>query len=219
MKYQMSGSKPIKVLTVGDVNGRFDELLKKINIVNKKSGPFDLLFCVGEFFGPDPTINQKINDGEVKFPIPTYILGPCCPSTVQFYPEKNAEELTENLTYLGRKGILTTATGLTIAYISGIESTSDEAREFEFDEKMVDDLLLPVRSQSGFLGVDILLTSIWPASVAKFSPNVPMRPVDGSKMLSRLATGLKPRYHFAGQGCHYERTPYRNHRVLVGKMR
>ena len=42
-----------------------------------------------------------------------------------------------------------------------------------------------------------------------------MREIQGSKLLSRLATGLKPRYHFAGLGCHYERTPYRNHRVLV----
>jgi hypothetical protein len=30
-----------------------------------------------------------------------------------------------------------------------------------------------------------------------------------------LATGLKPRYHFAGHGPHFERTPYRNHRVLM----
>ncbi|KAE9550509.1 hypothetical protein FO519_006283 [Halicephalobus sp. NKZ332] len=207
-------AKSIKVLAVGDVNGKFQELLKKVSTVNKKSGPFDLLICVGEFFGPDQQLNQKVASGEINFPIPTYILGPCCPSTSQFFPEENAE-FSPNLTYLGRKGILNTASGLTIAYLSGIETSGSSPRPFEFSEKNIDDLLLPVRSQVGFLGVDILLTSVWPADVAKFSPNTPMREITGSKLLSRLATGLKPRYHFSGLGCHYERTPYRNHRVLV----
>ena len=32
----------------------------------------------------------------------------------------------------------------------------------------------------------------------------------GSKLVSRLAENLKPRYHFAGhEGVHYERAPYR----------
>jgi len=32
----------------------------------------------------------------------------------------------------------------------------------------------------------------------------------GSKLVSKLAENLKPRYHFAGrEGVHYERAPYR----------
>ena len=159
--------KPIKVLAVGDVNGKFDELLKKVTTVNKKSGPFDLLICVGEFFGPDQALNKKVASGEVPFPIPTYILGPCCPSTSQYFEEDNSE-FSQNLTYLGKKGILNTASGLTIAYLNGIEASGSATRAFEFSEKNIDDLLLPVRSQVGFLGVDILLTSMWPADVSLF---------------------------------------------------
>ena len=37
----------------------------------------------------------------------------------------------------------------------------------------------------------------------------------GSKLVSRLAENLKPRYHFAGrEGVHYERAPYRYRRIL-----
>uniref|UniRef100_A0AC35G1K3 CWF19-like protein 1 n=1 Tax=Panagrolaimus sp. PS1159 TaxID=55785 RepID=A0AC35G1K3_9BILA len=209
-------AKPIKLLCVGDVNGRFQELLKRIKLVSQKSGNFDILLCVGEFFGPDAALNKKVASGEIQFPIPTYVLGPCCPSTSQFYPDENAE-FSPNLTYLGRKGILNTAQGLTIAYVSGIEAVNidGEAKLFEFNEKTIDDLLLPVRAKSGFLGVDILLTAVWPAEVSKYSSNTPSTDIEGSKLISRLATGLKPRYHFSGIGCHYERTPYRNHRVLV----
>ena len=38
----------------------------------------------------------------------------------------------------------------------------------------------------------------------------------GSASIADLALALRPRYHFAGlEGCHYERLPYRNHKVLA----
>ncbi|VDO81727.1 unnamed protein product [Onchocerca flexuosa] len=66
---------PLKILVCGDVNGQFDSLLKRVDAVNKKNGPFDMLFCVGEFFGPDNESNERIINGIVKMPISTYILG------------------------------------------------------------------------------------------------------------------------------------------------
>ncbi|KAH7722384.1 Protein F17A9.2 [Aphelenchoides avenae] len=206
----MATQKPVKVLCVGDVNGKFAQLIKRITT----SGPFDVLFCVGEFFGPDDASNQKVVDGEVQFPVPTYILGPCCPSTSIYYPEESVE-FSSSLTYLGRKGVLHTASGLSVGYLSGIEasSSSQEPHPFEFDDNTVDELLMPVRASSGFLGLDVLLTSMWPAQVSKHSPNQPPDEVEGSKLIARLAAGLKPRYHFAGRACHYERSP--NHRVLL----
>ncbi|KAI1720533.1 CWF19-like protein 1 like protein [Ditylenchus destructor] len=208
-------SKAVKVLCAGDVNGNFKQLLNRVSAVNKKCGPFDVLFCVGEFFGPDEEKNLTVLNGEVQFPMPTYILGPCCPSTSQYYPEQSAE-LSSSLTYLGRKGILNTATGLTIGYLSGIESESSTLNAFQFNGQTVDDLFVPVRANTGFLGLDILLTSMWPTDVWKHSTNQPREEVQGSPQLSRLAAGLKPRYHIAGLGqLHYERTPYRNHQVLI----
>ncbi|KAK6021119.1 hypothetical protein OSTOST_13219, partial [Ostertagia ostertagi] len=51
--------------------------------------------------------------------------------------------------------------------------------------------------------------------VWKHAHNTPSVEIKGSRLISRLASGLKPRYHFAGMGVHYERQPYRNHRVLL----
>ena len=42
----------------------------------------------------------------------------------------------------------------------------------------------------------------------------------GSEAVSQLALTLRPRYHFAGlQDVHYERPPYRNHKVLAESAR
>ncbi|KIH58914.1 hypothetical protein ANCDUO_10873 [Ancylostoma duodenale] len=77
--------------------------------------------------------------------------------------------------------------GLQIAYLSGVEGPTSSS--FQFNE---DDI------------------EVW-----KHAHNTPSSEVQGSKLISRLAAGLKPRYHFAGTGIHYERQPYRNHRVLL----
>lgn len=49
-KTNMSDSKQ-KVSICGDVNGRFKSLFSKFEAINKKSGPFDFMFCVGNLFG------------------------------------------------------------------------------------------------------------------------------------------------------------------------
>uniref|UniRef100_A0A183BJU8 CwfJ_C_1 domain-containing protein n=1 Tax=Globodera pallida TaxID=36090 RepID=A0A183BJU8_GLOPA len=214
--------KPVKILCAGEVNGKFAQLSARIKTINQKCGPFDALFCVGEFFGADEEQNKSVLDGELQFPLPTYILGPCCPSTAVNFPAESSE-LSQSLTFLGRKGILTTANGLSVAYFSGIEAKSDndqhqqqgETKAFEFNQKSVDDLLSPISANSGFLGVDLLLTSVWPTDVWTHSTNQPASQPEGSKLVARLAAGLRPRYHFAGRGIHYERSPYRNHRILI----
>ena len=43
-----------------------------------------------------------------------------------------------------------------------------------------------------------------------------IKPTQASSLLGDLVLALRPRYHFAGlEGVFYERTPYRNHRVLA----
>ena len=42
--------KAIKVLACGDVQGQISQLLKRIEAVNKKAGPFEMVLCVGQFF-------------------------------------------------------------------------------------------------------------------------------------------------------------------------
>ncbi len=41
----------MKLLFCGAVEGAVHDLYKKIDAINRKSGPFDALFCVGQFFG------------------------------------------------------------------------------------------------------------------------------------------------------------------------
>ncbi|KJH41884.1 g-patch domain protein [Dictyocaulus viviparus] len=202
----------VRVLCVGDLRGQFEQFAKKLEAINKKNGPFDLLLCVGEFFGLDAVENESFLNGKVDFVIPTYVLGPCSSSTSVFYPE-DLVEFSSNVTYLGKRGILNSASGLQIAYLSGIEGQSSNS--FQFNEDDIEELLVPVRNQAGFLGVDILVTSMWPAEVWKHAHNTPSQNVEGSRLISRLAAGLKPRYHFSGMAIHYERQPYRNHRTLL----
>lgn len=43
-----------------------------------------------------------------------------------------------------------------------------------------------------------------------------MKPTQTSLLIGDLVLALRPRYHFSGlQGAFYERTPYRNHRMLA----
>jgi hypothetical protein len=48
----VSMEKPVKILLAGDVGGSLSALMKRVVAVNSKSGPFDMLICVGGFFTP-----------------------------------------------------------------------------------------------------------------------------------------------------------------------
>lgn len=43
----------INSLICGDVNGNFNSLFSRVESIDKKSGPFDVLLCTGNFFGDD----------------------------------------------------------------------------------------------------------------------------------------------------------------------
>ncbi|XP_034994563.1 CWF19-like protein 1 isoform X3 [Zootoca vivipara] len=209
----------LRVLVCGDVEGRLGSLYSRVQAVQSKSGPFDLLLCVGNFFGSaqDPEWEQY-QTGAKKAPIQTYVLGANNSETAQCFPDASGCELAENITYLGRKGVFSGASGLQIAYLSGTESTGGEPTPAHcFSTKDVTDLKTSLLSTSKFKGVDILLTSSWPKGVEIFgnSPGDIDTKKCGSGLVSLLAASLKPRYHFAAlQKVYYERLPYRNHAVL-----
>ena len=68
-------NRKLKVFVSGDVLGKFNSLFNRINSVQAKMGKFDILFCVGDFFGSDMSQWQAYKNGEKKVPITTYILG------------------------------------------------------------------------------------------------------------------------------------------------
>lgn len=47
-------------LVAGDVEGQYDALFNRVNTINKKSGPFDMLLCVGDFFSSDPASEEQL---------------------------------------------------------------------------------------------------------------------------------------------------------------
>ncbi|XP_023062179.2 CWF19-like protein 1 isoform X3 [Piliocolobus tephrosceles] len=206
------------VLACGDVEGKFDILFSRIRAIQKKSGNFDLLLCVGNFFGSTPDAEwEEYKTGIKKAPIQTYVLGANNQETVKYFQDADGCELAENITYLGRKGIFTGSSGLQIVYLSGTESLNEPVPSYNFSPKDVSSLSTMLCTTSQFKGVDILLTSPWPKYVGNFgnsSGEVDTKKC-GSALVSSLAMGLKPRYHFAAlEKTYYERLPYRNHIVL-----
>ncbi|KAM9311060.1 LOW QUALITY PROTEIN: CWF19-like protein 1 [Gastrophryne carolinensis] len=212
--------KALRVLACGDVLGKFDVLFNRVRTIQKKSGQFDLLLCLGSFFGTSPECEalwEEYKSGAKQAPIQTYILGANNQDTVKYFQDVDGCELATNITYLGRKGLFTGASGLQIAYLSGIESPKEPAPAYCFAAKDIQSLKLSLLSNSKFKGVDILLTSPWPKDVWNYG-NTPTD-VDlkscGSGSVASLAFSLKPRYHFSAlMGENYERLPYRNHVVL-----
>ncbi|XP_023141358.2 CWF19-like protein 1 [Amphiprion ocellaris] len=213
------GEQPVRVLACGDVEGRLSTLFNRVQTIQKKTGQFDLLLCVGEFFGMTPETEsewQQYKTGAKKAPIHTYILGAASQETVKNFTNADGCELAENITYLGRRGVFTGVSGLQIAYVSGQEALQEPAPSHCFTSKDLSALVTPLINNSKFRGVDILLTSQWPRGVWNYGNNPEVNTKScGSSSVANLADKLKPRYHFAAlEGAHYERLPYRNHVVL-----
>ncbi|XP_067634021.1 CWF19-like protein 1 homolog [Eurosta solidaginis] len=204
----------IKILVAGDVRGNFRQLFQRVENINKKAGPFEILLCVGEFFG---TVEQNealsaYKNGNKHVPVPTYILGPCSKETQTFYTELEDGEICSNLTYLGKRGLYTLSSGVKIVYLSGIEKpdsikANDDSSRLYFDKEDIlsirNSCVMSKTSASDYKGVDILLTSQWPYGLAEDSKTA-------SKLISFLCKEIKPRYHFCGfNGKYYEAAPFR----------
>lgn len=194
------------------MEGHFKFLFSKVEAINKKSGPFDFLLCVGNFFGKDNVELEPYKNGMKNISVPTYIIGANRDDDLTNYPDIDGCEICQNLTYLGKRGLYTASSGLKIAYISGIESSATEKSSTVFNESDVASIRNScLKGQPSFRGIDILLTSPWPAGITHLDPNKPEFKYQGSNLVAWLATQVKPRYHVSAlEGIHYERPPYRN---------
>ena len=212
----------MKILVCGDLLGNLSALLAKIRNVEKKSGSFDMLFCVGSFCSGCPETDAGLQPfllGQSLLPIPTFILGPNLPSETSCYSklEPTGVEICPNLVYLGTHGVYKAANGLRIAYLSGVYDPTEfkrlsRAQSCYYTEMELNYLLGYCRKE-GISGVDLFLTAEWPSQVLS-SADAPA-PWPGSYPISLACLALKPRYHFAAsQNRFYERPPYRNHTFL-----
>lgn len=87
-------------MVCGDVEGRFNTLFNRVETINSKSGPFEMLLCVGNFFGINNSQFDEYRSGIKNVVIPTYILGPSKEDHLSLYPE-NESEICPNVNYLG----------------------------------------------------------------------------------------------------------------------
>ncbi|CAI8038792.1 CWF19-like protein 1 [Geodia barretti] len=226
----------MKLLVAGDVDGNFRQLFSRAESILKKSGPFEMLLCVGSFFGDSECSReqwQSYVEGKEKVPLPTYILGPGSPGEAVSYQSlgRDGGELCPNLTCLGQRGVFKTSGGLQVVYLSGRHHEDRFSQDLSSQKTMspymtssdVESLKeMAAKSKEEFRGVDILLTTEWPRGVATHTATPPdWLDADnaGSVEVAQLAVAVRPRYHIvAGLKHFYERTPYRNHQVLRGQQ-
>lgn len=165
-------------------------------------------------------------DGEIQLP-----------NTVQERVDNYEGEVSENLYYLGKKGIMTTAQGLKIAFLSGIFDNNNKSDQMDVDNNKIEKENTENEKENTYkpayyhrsdieqlkntkfplsipYGVDILLTTEWPKEIENKSS---IKLESSSKLetsnsnITELALALKPRYHFAtSENIFYEREPYDN---------
>lgn len=104
------------------------------------------------------------------------------------------------LTYSGRRGTFTTAEGLKLMFLGGIEGDTSSEYSPTFTQRDISAL-------SG--AADILITTLAPENIA----NLSAKPFDkGSAPIATLVQKINPRYHFTAEGLFYEREPYEHER-------
>ena len=200
----------VKILVAGSVNGNFKQLCTRVNNVNRKSGPFQLLLIPGQVIGDNVETWLGLRDGTYTIDVPTYILGATDEAHSAYFAHIADGEVTDNVTYLGRRGIYTTTSGLSIAYISGVFGDGSSNKPHCYTESDLNIL----HAQSGIMaGVDVLLTNEWPADVMRYIKAPGFTAPTGLRQLAHLVNTMKPRYHFVS-GPYCERLPYRNHKIL-----
>ncbi|PFH54248.1 hypothetical protein AMATHDRAFT_53131, partial [Amanita thiersii Skay4041] len=127
----------VKILTVGSAAGSIRELFDKIRSINDKHGTFDMVLCVGDFFGqPSATLDgpgdiQDLLEEKLEPPIECYIMQgelPLPEIVVQKFA-KTGGQLCKNLFLLSKSGIVTTVQGLRIACLGGAYEESIYASE------------------------------------------------------------------------------------------
>ncbi|CAL2274692.1 unnamed protein product [Prunus armeniaca] len=216
---------PPKILLCGDVLGHLKQLFKRVASVNKSAGPFDALFCVGQFFPDSADQLDEFNDyieGRAQIPLPTYFIGDygVAATKVLLAATKDSGnqgfkldglKICNNLYWLKGSGKFKLH-GLSVAYLSGLQcSDSQQFGTYSQDDV---DVLRAVAEEPGI--IDLFLTNKWPSGItnraaASDVPPGASEPFGSDSTVAELVAEIKPRYHIAGtKGMYYAREPYSN---------
>eukprot|EP01047_Picozoa_sp_COSAG01_P064674 COSAG01_NODE_8600_length_2721_cov_5.810141_3_plen_447_part_01 len=209
-----------QILVCGDVRGRLGRLYRRVQAVSAKSGPFDCVLCVGDFFPREADATAEAHaqeeidladyvSGSAVAPVPTYFIsGGDRSGRTWASALGKSNVLCKGIEYLGAAGVATLH-GLTVGYVSGTHEGRSES-----EAAAALGALAAHAAKGGFTGVDILLSSEWPAGIAapEFNsclsgsgspPSPPAPPAGedgrqaGSVTAACAAVLLQPRYHFA----------------------
>ena len=228
----------VKVLCVGDVEGRHENLFKTVSRLNAKAGPFAAVLCVGRFFSSDGTHEELLPyiQKRLSVPAPTYFItageDDADGSTSLIDDIPDGGELCANLTFLGRRGVRRLPCGLEVAFISGVFHPERfresgvfhrrSARAFSpfYLQEDVDDVIAAAAEGEAraLAGVDFLLTSEWGENFdalttadGESTVAAASRSAALSPAVASLASRVSARYHVAGtQNAHVQLPPYKN---------
>ncbi|KAF9202808.1 hypothetical protein BGZ59_001971 [Podila verticillata] len=223
----------VKALVVGSANGDLRNMCSKVATINSKHGPFDILFCTGNFFDKETSqeLIDEILENKLDFPITTYFIhgDNGVPGIIERRALRNHGEVCNNLFYLGSHGVMTTAQGVKIASLSGtydstVYTVDTEMEGFDvtilkrrYTKSDVDALISASKPASimdtSKKGVDVFISHEWPSGILNEGNTPPqgLSPFTFSQPVARAAGSLQPRYHFAASsGTFWERSPYRN---------
>ncbi|KAG8958921.1 hypothetical protein FRC00_002149 [Tulasnella sp. 408] len=122
----MSSPPAVKVLAVGSALGSINNLFSKVKTINAKHGPFELLLCTGDFFGPPGAANESeevdaLLNGKLEVPMPSYIMQGDFPLPQKVITKlgQNNGQLCANLFLMGKSNLLVTSQGLRVGIFGG----------------------------------------------------------------------------------------------------
>eukprot|EP00928_Gymnodinium_smaydae_P030750 TRINITY_DN2277_c0_g1_i1.p1 TRINITY_DN2277_c0_g1~~TRINITY_DN2277_c0_g1_i1.p1 ORF type:complete len:551 (-),score=81.26 TRINITY_DN2277_c0_g1_i1:34-1686(-) len=221
-------ARPRKLFICGDARGSFTKLFSTVEAQNKKVGPFDAMFCVGNFMSASGTGDEGASaylKGEKQLPLDCYFVDPG-PVLLQAAPK--GKSLCNKLFFLGAYGVREIH-GLRVAYLSGHYDPlkyNNDAVDFvggAFTAKAIGELQRLVVKDKKQRGVDVLLTCGWPAGCDQNIEDETQRPPklgDGHSWqqfcappLAELCFAIEPRYHiFGSANIFYQRPPFQTQR-------
>ncbi|KAL7168667.1 hypothetical protein ACSBR2_039000 [Camellia fascicularis] len=199
---------PSRILLCGDVLGHLNQLFKRVSSVNKSAGPFDALFCVGQFFPDSPDYLEEFMDyieGRSQIPLPTYFIGDYGVSATKVLSAATKDSANRGFKMDGLIGSgKFTLHGLSVGYLSGRHSVSGQ----QFGTYSQDDVdaLRALAEEPGVVDFGVTnraATSDLPIGISDSSGS--------SSTVSELVTEIKPLFVVIGtKGAFFAREPYAN---------
>eukprot|EP00397_Hematodinium_sp_SG-2012_P053570 GEMP01064058.1.p1 GENE.GEMP01064058.1~~GEMP01064058.1.p1 ORF type:complete len:439 (-),score=75.24 GEMP01064058.1:37-1329(-) len=193
-----------RVLICGDVNGNLKKLYEDVTRLQEKHGNFDFLLCCGKFLPTDKDPDfQSYIAGQKQIPIMTYFVDSesmtfCTHCGTEAQPLGSSGKLF----FLGTHGVKDIQ-GVRVAYLSGKMPQRSEDYHATFRNKQGEPafgsnyynagVIEKLKSQKG-VGIDILVTSEWPANVME-GTDLPPQIAFSSTAVAEVADALEPRFH------------------------